>query len=106
MHQLFRGCPSSSAGASAASAPSFRRDNPRVVKFKNCRLLRNHELLEGEELWVRNGIIVDGKTQFWEGRQPDEVVDCGGKILAPGFIDIQASLKRREEPAAILLVPF
>ena len=60
-----------------------------MVRFTNCRLLRNHELV-WDDLWTRNGVICDPQVRFYEQRQPaDSVVDCHGMILAPGFIDMQ-----------------
>jgi len=38
---------------------------------------------------VRDGAIVDPKQLFWEGILADATVDCEGRILAPGFIDLQ-----------------
>ena len=65
-----------------------RTAKPRIVRFTNARLLRDHDLIL-DDLWVRDGIIADPKSLFWEGALPDETVDCGGRILAPGLIDVQ-----------------
>lgn len=49
----------------------------------NCFVLR-------EDLWVRGGRILDPEKLFFEERRvADEQRDCGGRILAPGFIDVQ-----------------
>ncbi|XP_015991972.2 N-acetylglucosamine-6-phosphate deacetylase isoform X1 [Rousettus aegyptiacus] len=60
-----------------------------VLQFTNCRILRGQKLLR-EDLWVRGGRILDPERLFFEERLvADEQRDCGGCILAPGFIDVQ-----------------
>nr|XP_012599131.1 N-acetylglucosamine-6-phosphate deacetylase [Microcebus murinus] len=60
-----------------------------VLQFTNCRILRGGALLR-EDLWVRGGRILDPEKLFFEERRvADEQRDCGGRILAPGFIDVQ-----------------
>ncbi|CAK7304465.1 N-acetylglucosamine-6-phosphate deacetylase isoform X5 [Vulpes vulpes] len=60
-----------------------------VLQFTNCRILRGRALLR-EDLWVREGRILDPEKLFFEERRvADERRDCGGCILAPGFIDVQ-----------------
>uniref|UniRef100_A0A8C0X0D9 N-acetylglucosamine-6-phosphate deacetylase n=1 Tax=Castor canadensis TaxID=51338 RepID=A0A8C0X0D9_CASCN len=69
------------AGQCAARAP--------VLQFTNCRILRGGALLR-EDLWVRAGRILDPEELFFEERRvADERRDCAGRILAPGFIDVQ-----------------
>ena len=61
----------------------------RLVKFINCRLLRDHAIVV-DDLWVRGGVIVNPEKVFFDERvQPDEVVNCGGRLISPGFIDVQ-----------------
>ncbi|XP_053527544.1 N-acetylglucosamine-6-phosphate deacetylase isoform X4 [Artibeus jamaicensis] len=61
-----------------------------VLQFTNCRILRGRRLLRWEDLWVREGHIVDPEKLFFEERLvADQQRDCGGCILAPGFIDVQ-----------------
>ncbi|XP_030655080.1 N-acetylglucosamine-6-phosphate deacetylase isoform X3 [Nomascus leucogenys] len=61
----------------------------RVLQFTNCRILRGGKLFR-EDLWVRGGRILDPEKLFFEERRvADERQDCGGRILAPGFIDVQ-----------------
>ncbi|XP_042554394.1 N-acetylglucosamine-6-phosphate deacetylase [Dipodomys spectabilis] len=68
-------------GGESAPAP--------VLQFTNCRILRGGELLR-EDLWVRGGRVVDPEKLFFDERRvADEQRDCGGRILAPGFIDVQ-----------------
>ena len=62
-----------------------------LVKFTNCRLAVNGMLLE-KDLWIdsTNGVIVDPQRCFYDNfARPDRIVNLGGKILTPGFIDIQ-----------------
>lgn len=62
-----------------------------LTKFTNCRLLKGNDLV-WEDLWVSsiNGKIVDSQASFYGGRNmPDNTVDLGGRIIAPGFIECQ-----------------
>ncbi len=53
---------------------------PATLRFVNARVVRSNGVETGE-LCVRDGVIVDSA--------PDaETVDCGGKILAPGIVDL------------------
>ncbi|XP_061837504.1 N-acetylglucosamine-6-phosphate deacetylase isoform X1 [Nerophis lumbriciformis] len=61
-----------------------------ITQFVNCRILRDHRLLSREDLWVREGKILDPEKLFFDEKAyADERVDCEGTILAPGFIDVQ-----------------
>ena len=66
-----------------------------VVKFTNCKLYSPHRAaLVADDLWVRNGAVIDPASRFWEANTFSEfacdlIVDCGGLILSPGFIDVQ-----------------
>ncbi|KAJ9629263.1 uncharacterized protein PV06_01328 [Exophiala oligosperma] len=65
--------------------------NPRVIKFTNGYLLKDGQLVS-EDLWVSSetGRIMSPQTAFYSSRlTADKVVDLQGKILAPGFIDVQ-----------------
>nr|XP_034986667.1 N-acetylglucosamine-6-phosphate deacetylase isoform X2 [Zootoca vivipara] len=60
-----------------------------VFQFTNCWILKNHEL-QREDLWVREGKILNPEKLFFDEKKPADVqVDCKGSILAPGFIDVQ-----------------
>jgi N-acetylglucosamine-6-phosphate deacetylase len=64
---------------------------PRITKFTNGLLLRNAELVE-EDLWVdsHTGKILDRQSAFYgEHLVPDQIINLNGKILSPGFIDVQ-----------------
>lgn len=59
------------------------------TKFINCRILKNHQLLN-DQLWVKDGIIIDPHEAFYTKKLvPLNVIDCKGAILSPGFIDLQ-----------------
>lgn len=60
-----------------------------ITQFVNCRILREHRL-QREDLWVREGRILDPEKLFFDEKGfADERVDCEGRIIAPGFIDVQ-----------------
>lgn len=62
-----------------------------ITKFTNCRLCRGDRLEIGD-LWVSSttGTILSGQTTFFDSQAlPDRVIDLGGRIVAPGLIDVQ-----------------
>ncbi|KAH8041517.1 hypothetical protein HPB51_016962 [Rhipicephalus microplus] len=60
-----------------------------TFEFKNCTILRNHELIV-EDLWVRNNVIVNPEPIFFDERVTADIqLDCNGAIIAPGYIDLQ-----------------
>ncbi|XP_078369540.1 N-acetylglucosamine-6-phosphate deacetylase-like [Oculina patagonica] len=62
---------------------------PKLYHFQKCRLLRDGKLIE-DDLWVRDGKIVNPRTVFWEEQvQADVQIDCNNLIISPGFIDLQ-----------------
>lgn len=64
---------------------------PRITKFTNCRIVKGTELIE-QDLWIDSlsGKVLRDQEAFYELHlSPDEVIDLGGRILAPGLIDIQ-----------------
>ncbi|CEO58545.1 Putative N-acetylglucosamine-6-phosphate deacetylase [Penicillium brasilianum] len=64
---------------------------PRITKFTNCRLVRGSSLIE-QDLWIDSltGKILKDQEAFYELHlSPDEIIDLGGRILAPGLIDTQ-----------------
>ena len=65
--------------------------SPHITKFTNGRLLRNAKLVTGD-LWVDSttGTIVSPQNAFYsQGAIPEQVIDLDGKILSPGFLDVQ-----------------
>ena len=95
MHSLFRVKDSRKTDAAQTAAPGSS-----VTRYINCRLLIGHELRTGQDLWVRDGSVADPKQLFWEGRSADTTIDCKGRILAPGFIDLQ--VLAHAPPSALL----
>ena len=71
-----------------------RRDSqPKLYQFRKCRLLRDGKIIT-DDLWVRDGKIVDPKPIFWEEQiQADVQIDCNNLIICPGFIDVQINGK-------------
>ena len=62
-----------------------------LTSLTNCRLLVG-DSLEQRNLWVSKatGKIVDPQAAFFsQGSTAAEVIDLGGRIVAPGFIDVQ-----------------
>ncbi|KAG1692617.1 N-acetylglucosamine-6-phosphate deacetylase [Nymphon striatum] len=63
--------------------------NSALTQFYNCRLIRNNKIIK-DDLWVRNGNIVNPEPIFFEEKvSPDVKIDCHGCLIAPGYIDIQ-----------------
>lgn len=64
-----------------------------VLKVENVRILRNGQL-QSTALWVVGGKVADPQTRFWQASDhahfaPHTVVDGGGGIVSPGFLDLQ-----------------
>lgn len=60
-----------------------------IKVFRNCCLLRNHEIRK-EDLWVCDGRIIDPEPLFFDGNKSFDVeIDCQGGLIAPGLIDLQ-----------------
>jgi len=73
----------------SAISPTGTRE--RITKFTNCRLVKGEELVS-QDLWVSSltGKIVRSQEAFYsENAVPDATVDLGGRIIAPGLIDVQ-----------------
>lgn len=75
------------------NAPTPTRSTTYITKFTNCRILKHDspDLVE-QDLWIdsRSGKILRDQVAFYELHlSPDEVIDLGGRILAPGLIDVQ-----------------
>ena len=61
-----------------------------LIRFENCRVLRNGRILENDYLLVRNGKIIDEMSVYFNERvEPDIRIDCEGALLSPGLLDIQ-----------------
>lgn len=64
---------------------------PTITKLTNCRLAISDTLV-WQDLWVSSasGLILDAQAAFFtQHTRPDAVHDLGGRIVAPGFIDVQ-----------------
>lgn len=62
-----------------------------ITKLTNCRLVRGDSLVE-EDLWMSShtGKILAAQEVFYEHQlSPDNVIDLGGRLVSPGFIDTQ-----------------
>ena len=58
-----------------------------------------------EDLWVREGRILDPEKLFFDEKGfADERVDCEGSIVAPGFIDVQINGKLSQTKAMVVCV--
>ncbi|KAJ5333256.1 hypothetical protein MYU51_014725 [Penicillium brevicompactum] len=71
--------------------PGKTAATPRITKFTNCRLVRGTALVE-QDLWIDSltGKILKDQEAFYELHlSPDEIIDLGGRIVAPGMIDVQ-----------------
>ena len=66
-----------------------------VIRFRNFRRLDvRRKIIELDDVWVRNGKVIDPERRFWEASKgnefyADKTIDGKGLILSPGFIDIQ-----------------
>ncbi|KAJ9652718.1 N-acetyl-glucosamine-6-phosphate deacetylase [Neophaeococcomyces mojaviensis] len=62
-----------------------------ITKFTNGLLLKDGQLELGD-LWVSSdsGKIISPQSAFYSsGKTPDRVIDLKGKIVSPGFIEVQ-----------------
>lgn len=55
-----------------------------IIRFRGGKLLRKSSLI-AEDLWIQNGRIIEPADHF------DEDIDVHGRIIAPGFIDLQVN---------------
>ncbi|TFY71557.1 hypothetical protein EVG20_g1443 [Dentipellis fragilis] len=63
-----------------------------LVCFTNCLIPLEDGSLVEKDLWIdeRRGVILDSQQTFFVRRErPDRVIDLGGNIISPGFLDIQ-----------------
>lgn len=64
-------------------------NNGTLLKFYNCSILRNGKLIK-EDLWVRNGKIVDPEKIFYDEKiDAETLINCQGALISPGYIDVQ-----------------
>lgn len=55
-----------------------------MLELVNGKIIGNH-IVEGKNLWIQNGKIVDITYKHWDGA---EVIDVKGAYISPGFIDL------------------
>ncbi|KAK7794100.1 hypothetical protein R5R35_005604 [Gryllus longicercus] len=61
----------------------------KLIQFTNCSLLRDGKIIR-EDLWVRDGKIVDPEKVFFDEKvSSDGRIDCKGALISPGFIELQ-----------------
>ncbi|KAI0821138.1 Metallo-dependent hydrolase [Irpex lacteus] len=63
-----------------------------LICFTNCLLPTEDGSLVEKDLWIDEvrGVVLDAQKTFFKRRQrPDRVIDLGGNILSPGYLDIQ-----------------
>ncbi|KAK8194202.1 N-acetyl-glucosamine-6-phosphate deacetylase [Zalaria obscura] len=67
------------------------RERTGITRLTNCRLVLHNQLVR-RDLWISSitGKILEGQEIFYSQQiAPDTVIDLGGRIVAPGFIDVQ-----------------
>ncbi|KAJ5920676.1 hypothetical protein N7516_011534 [Penicillium verrucosum] len=71
--------------------PGKTSSTPRITKFTNCRLVCGLDLVE-QDLWIDSltgKILKDQEAFYGLHLSPDNIIDLGGRIIAPGMIDVQ-----------------
>ncbi|KAK3903941.1 carbohydrate esterase [Staphylotrichum tortipilum] len=72
----------------------IRAASPRqngITKLTNCRLVRGDDLV-WDDIWISSatGKIIRSQSAFYDELiMPDEVINLGGRIVSPGFIECQ-----------------
>jgi N-acetylglucosamine-6-phosphate deacetylase len=64
---------------------------PKLIRLTNCRVAHGDDL-QRRDLWVSSatGRIEDAQAAFFsDNSTPVETINLGGRIVAPGFIDVQ-----------------
>ena len=66
-------------------------ESPSVIKFTNCRLAIDDELVWRDLCFsAATGTILNHQSQFFDQHTtPNKTFDLGGRIVSPGFIDVQ-----------------
>ncbi|KAF9907873.1 hypothetical protein EC991_010472 [Linnemannia zychae] len=92
----------SSLTASAPASPEphtpIPENEPKVIKITNCKILRDHKIVEHDAIWIQGGKIIDPHKFFWyQKRLPDQVLDAGGLLVVPGFIEAQINDRNSDD---------
>lgn len=75
---------------SSVYAQSFVAIHANACITSVCVCVHMHLYMHSEDLWVREGKILDPEKLFFDEKgYADKRVDCEGSIIAPGFIDVQ-----------------
>lgn len=72
-------------------AISPERGRSGITKFTGCHLVKGNALVE-QDLWISSvtGKILKSQEVFYEHHVvPDEIIDVKGKLISPGFLDVQ-----------------
>ncbi|ERL85553.1 hypothetical protein D910_02972, partial [Dendroctonus ponderosae] len=57
--------------------------NGKLYQFINCNILSDHKIIQ-EDIWVRNGKIVDPEKIFFDEKiSADVKIDCANKLIVP-----------------------
>ena len=78
-------------GSLLDSSPAAMALSADVVRLTNCRLILPSSI-EARDLWIdtKTGRILDPQSTFFTDRKaPARTVDLEGRLIAPGFIDLQ-----------------
>ncbi|KAF2086659.1 carbohydrate esterase family 9 protein [Saccharata proteae CBS 121410] len=74
-----------------SAVPSSPERRSGITKLTNCRLAKGDQLIE-QDLWFSavTGKVLRSQQVFYEHQlTPDHIIDLGGRIVSPGFIDVQ-----------------
>ncbi|WP_217585666.1 dihydroorotase [Lentibacillus saliphilus] len=62
-----------------------------TIRLKNASILSADNDLVQSDLWIKDGEIIDISTQ--KTASVDQTIDCHGKLLLPGLIDVHVHLR-------------
>uniref|UniRef100_A0A3Q2E755 Uncharacterized protein n=1 Tax=Cyprinodon variegatus TaxID=28743 RepID=A0A3Q2E755_CYPVA len=78
------------AGTIGPSGTTWGPQGPHGAPQWDFSFLCSDLCLSREDLWVREGKILDPEKLFFDEQgYADQLVDCEDSIIAPGFIDVQ-----------------
>ncbi|ETW74854.1 carbohydrate esterase family 9 protein [Heterobasidion irregulare TC 32-1] len=63
-----------------------------LICFTNCLIPLEDGSLVKKDLWIdeRRGVVLDSQHTFYHRKErPQRMIDLGGNIISPGFLDIQ-----------------
>ncbi|KAI0242454.1 N-acetyl-glucosamine-6-phosphate deacetylase [Massospora cicadina] len=72
------------------SKTSIEEGAGKIIKIVNGRILRDHQIILDDYLWIRDGKIIDPVELFWtEKATADVLIDANNALLVPGYIELQ-----------------